>query len=307
MSKIVYSNRPLRKGERRATMKEAVDANRICYWGTHKVDPRIIGNKQMKVKERRKLASQVSSCKKRLVTLENKVSNAKNQKSKEKLEDKLNALHVRCTALMNAYKGGNVAMQKIKQVAEKITSKPATANKQISKSTEKRIESLEKEINKVEQILEDKISEIKEKQMELEQENVEISKGDDAAKDKRFAALLINELLEENPEIKSYNELLANKIVKDIDQLTADLEAGLDDDEWEDPEDVQQALNLTEKNKNRYYKMVEDWKTITKDQKDVVIKELKKARNKLVELGVSFDVPDELLMEVAKTEKFIMK
>jgi len=172
MSKIVYSNRPLKKGERRATMKEAVDKNRICYWGTNVADPEMIEKKKEEVKERRKIGRQVSSCPKRLVNLEKRISNAKTEKTKEKLEEKLNELREMCNALMKQH--SNMAMKKIKKVTEKINSKSAAAEKSAKESTEKEMKLLEEEINKVEQKLKERLSELNKAEQKLEEKLSEI-------------------------------------------------------------------------------------------------------------------------------------
>jgi hypothetical protein len=62
MSKIVYTVRPLKKGERYATMQEVVQNNKVGIFGLHKVDQKIIQytqNKKMADKQQAKTKMEI--------------------------------------------------------------------------------------------------------------------------------------------------------------------------------------------------------------------------------------------------------
>ena len=95
MPKIVYSVRPLKNGERRATMKEAVDAGQVRFWGFHKVDNILLNKKYGKQNEKlsiEQLRGRIFGLQGLIKKIKKEIDKTENDYDVEKLEKKIKKL-----------------------------------------------------------------------------------------------------------------------------------------------------------------------------------------------------------------------
>src|SRR5689334_3955770 len=110
MSKINYGFMPLKKNERRASMKEAVDAGQVRYWGLYKVDSRLLeARTQSKQSKKSNLMEEYSSLKGKFARKKREYEAAKDPDKKEQLYADLKVLADKVNELARAINKGKPA------------------------------------------------------------------------------------------------------------------------------------------------------------------------------------------------------
>jgi hypothetical protein len=86
--KLYYGLLPVPKGYKLASMKEAVDAKKVYYWGVAKVDTKVLGtdNKESKLQ----IISKMSSLRGRLDRIKKDIGISKNAEDAKKLIEEYN-------------------------------------------------------------------------------------------------------------------------------------------------------------------------------------------------------------------------
>lgn len=107
--KLVYTNRPLKKGEKYATLKEFLEHHQyLPLYGVTKLDAGIIQKQEMKTKtkglSRDKIVIKMVELKARKTALEKKISAEKNPVEKKKLEDQLNKVIPQLDEVLGMFK-----------------------------------------------------------------------------------------------------------------------------------------------------------------------------------------------------------
>ena len=89
MVKVVCGSAPLKKGERRGSMKECLDKGQVRYCGLNKVDSRMISKSKNKTEttfqKMNKLIIIVKKYEAKLIAMKKKFKEIKNKKSKQNI------------------------------------------------------------------------------------------------------------------------------------------------------------------------------------------------------------------------------